>query len=329
MQIIDLSFADLFIGGTPSSCWMKSSTDSLIRNRIPQELFNELAAFREALLAAHKDHQGQPFYFKWGQETTRSFRVTPIETVHNKPLFVCRSHLAKARSLQELNWPPQICDYLFRQPVKEGLFLFMGSMGAGKTTSASSFVMQHVSKFGGVAMTIEYPKEMDIEGEWGNGSIYQTEIPSEAMLGETLRGMLGSSANILYPSEIKSSDSAHEVVNLSLTGHPIVSTLHAPNLADGLLRFSRLLNGQNDGLAGALKAAFHIQLIPGDRPGVKPDSGSPALVSDLKPFKTIIRPLLILPETKDAICSNIRSGNFGFLNNEIDRQGRLFMGGRL
>lgn len=329
MQINDLAFVDLFVGDTPVSSWMKPSTSSLVRTHVPQMLHGELLALREALLVGYHDHKGHPFYFKWGQEATRSYRVTCIQTIHDKPLFVCRSHLPTPKTLLELNWPPSICEYLMRQPVKDGLFLFMGSMGAGKTTAAASFVVQQVSTFGGVAMTIEYPQEMDLEGEWGKGSIYQTEIESEALLGEALRGMLGSSANLLYPSEIKSSDSANEVVNLGLTGHPIVSTLHAPNLADGLLRFSRLLSSQNDGLAGALRAAFYIQLIPNDPSTPAPDGAPVLLVDDMKPVKPIVRPLFMLPDTKDAICSNIRSGNFALLNNEIDRQARLFQGNKL
>lgn len=279
---------------------------------------------REALLAGYHEHHGRPFHFTWEQEPVRSYRVTCIETMHDKPLFVCRSHLPSPKTLLELNWPPSICEYLMRKPIEDGLFLFMGSMGAGKTTSAASFVIQQVSTFGGVAMTIEYPQEMELEGEWGKGSIYQTEIESEALLGEALRGMLGSSANILYPSEIKSSDSANEVVNLALTGHPIVSTLHAPNLTDGLLRFSRLLSSQNDGLAGALRAALYIQLPPHDPLNFASEDAPPLLVEVAKPVRPIIRPLFMLPETKEAICSNIRSGNFTFLNNEIDRQLRLF-----
>lgn len=329
MHLNDLSFVDLFVGDSPQASWTKATTNSLVKELVPKELHEEVGDFYLALIKEHQDFKGRPFYFKWTRGSERSFRVTPIETIRQRPLFVCRSHVARPGTLQELNWPSTVCDYLMRQPVRDGLFLFMGSMGAGKTTSATSFVMGQVATFGGVAMTIEYPREMDLEGDHGHGSIYQTEIESEAHLGGALRGMLGSSANILYPSEIKSSDSANEVVNLSLTGHPVVTTLHAPNLADGLLRFSRLLDQRNDGLAGALKAAFHIHLVPPDPPGFRPKSaGLDQLNGDVS-AKVVLHSLFMLSETKDAISSNIRSGNFGFLNNEIERQGRLFQAGKL
>lgn len=326
MALLDLSFSDLFVGADPGTCWVKATPDAREMTFIPTDLHEEVGRLRAKLI--ERSH-GHPFSFEWGDDKRERLRVKPVTTAHVDPLFVCRRLAGRPRPLLELGWPPRLVDHLLSRPVRSGLVLFIGAMDSGKTTSASSYTVEYVARHGGVAMTVEVPIEMDLEGRHERGMVYQTEVESDDDLGPALRGMLRSSANLLFPGEVKTDSAAREVLTLSTSGHPVVTTFHGPDLPTGLRRFARHTGDQNAALADALTAVFHLTLrnSVNDEAREQPASlpGRPAGPGR----RLLVAPLLLLPENREKIRSAIRGGNFHQLESEIERQRRLLLGGGL
>lgn len=326
MFLLGLPFSDLFVSEDPASSWFKATPDAGDRMDIPEALFAEIAQLRCALI---EHSRGHPFSLEWGEGSRERLRVKPIKTAYVDPLFVCRRLASRPRPLKDLGMPPQVVDRLLDQPARSGLILFMGSMGAGKTTAASSFTVEYIARHGGIAMTVEAPIEMDLEGCYGRGVIYQTEVEHDDDMGSALRGMLRSSANLLFCGEVKKDSAAREVLMLGTSGHPVVTTFHAPDLPTGLMRFARLTGDQNDALADALTAVFHLTLRASvNHPSPPVTAGLPGRFAPPARLLTV-SPLLVIPETRDKVRSAIRSGNFHQLESEIDRQRRLLLGGGL
>ncbi len=324
MELLDLPFSDLFLDANPASSWIKATPDAREMQFVPEAFFPEIEALRRDLLARSTT---QSFSIEWGNPRRERLRVKPLMTAHVEPLFVCRRFAGTPKPLVELGMPPAVVDRLLSRPVRNGLILFIGSMAAGKTTAASSFTVEYVSRHGGVAMTVEAPIEMDLEGRHGNGIVYQTEVESDDDMGPALRGMLRSAANLLFCGEVKTDVAAREVLNLATSGHPVVTTFHGPDLPTGLLRFARSTGDQNDALAHALTAVFHLTLRnPRLLPGVPLPSGLPGHPAPPDRLLTV-SPLLVVDGTRDHVRSAIRSGNFDQLGSEIERQRRLFLGG--
>lgn len=326
MELFDLAFSDLFVAVEPASSWIKATPDAREMEGVPEQFHDELGELRQALLEQSK---GNAFSLWWGQEPRERLRVKPMTTARVDPLFVCRRFTGRPRPLKELGMAPTLVDRLLEKPVRNGLILFMGAMGAGKTTAASAYTVDYVSKHGGVAVTVEAPMEMDIEGRHGRGVVYQTEVESDEELGPALRGMLRSAANLLFPGEVKTDGAAREVLMLSTSGHPVVTTFHAPDLPTGLMRYARATGDQYDALADALTAVFHLSLQ--NAGNAAPSEASRTLPGrPIQPERLLkVAPLLVISETRERVRSAIRSGNFHQLESEIDRQKRMLLGGRL
>lgn len=330
MALLDISFSDLFIGSDLASSSYKATPDSRILSPLPANETTEFNALRASLLDRW---QGNPndFRLEWG--TTPQpvlLRVKPIRTAYITPLFVCRRSAPRPGSMLDLGFPPEIVKRLLERPFKTGVVLFIGQMASGKSTAASAFILDYTRLHGGICLTVESPIEMDLEGPYGDGYVYQHEVKSEDEMARELRGMLRSSANMLFPSEAKYDETVREINGLATTGHRVVTTFHGSDIPSGLARWSRQSGGQNDALADGLAAVFHLTLNHYDNQAAQqPARGN--LPGHFAPPPRLLQvsPLLVLPENQTVIRSNIRSGAFQQLNSEIERQKNMFLTGGL
>lgn len=115
----------------------------------------------------------------------------------------------------------------------EGLLLFTGPTGSGKTTSLYA-VLQLLNAPERKIVTIEDPIEYRIEG------IEQVQVDASAGFDfpQALRAVLRQDPNIIMVGEIRDKETAEIAVNAALTGHLVLSTLHTNSAAAA---FSRLL----------------------------------------------------------------------------------------
>jgi type II secretory ATPase GspE/PulE/Tfp pilus assembly ATPase PilB-like protein len=102
-----------------------------------------------------------------------------------------------------------------------GLFVITGPTGSGKTTTLYS-MLQEIRTTGRNIMTLEQPIEYRLEG------IRQTEI-QEGVMGyaDGLRSILRHDPDVIYVAEIRDKETATTAVRAALTGHLVLTTLHA------------------------------------------------------------------------------------------------------
>ncbi len=119
----------------------------------------------------------------------------------------------------------------------QGLIVLTGPTGCGKTTTMYS-ALAHLHQTRGAKAsiaTIEDPIEIDVP------FLSQTQVDHTAGLsfGQTLRAVLRQDPNILMIGEIRDAETARTAVEAGLTGHLILTTLHADSTA-GV--FNRLID---------------------------------------------------------------------------------------
>jgi type II secretory ATPase GspE/PulE/Tfp pilus assembly ATPase PilB-like protein len=116
----------------------------------------------------------------------------------------------------------------------QGLVLITGPTGSGKTTTLYALI-NSVNDEGVNIHTIEDPIEYEIEG------INQTQTdPSHGLTFATgLRALLRSDPDVILIGECRDQETATSAINASLTGHLVLTTLHAN---DSLRAVSRLLS---------------------------------------------------------------------------------------
>lgn len=135
-------------------------------------------------------------------------------------------------SLENLDFSKDNCDKIqsaLRRPY--GMILATGPTGSGKTTTLYTLIKKLNTKE--VSMvTIEDPVEYAIAGV--------TQIQANAKSGLTfangLRSILRQDPNVIMIGEIRDGETAGIAVNIALTGHIILSTLHTNDAATTLPR---------------------------------------------------------------------------------------------
>ena len=136
------------------------------------------------------------------------------------------------RCLGELGLSEQN-EKLLRQLVHRpsGMLIACGPMNSGKTTSLYA-ILQELNSPELNIMTIEDPVEGVIDG------INQIEVNPKAGLGfaEGLRAILRMDANAIMVGEIRDETTAQIAVRAALTGHLLITTLHARDSITALFR---------------------------------------------------------------------------------------------
>lgn len=152
--------------------------------------------------------------------------------------FCMRKMPKKVPDLDMLGYPPALTKYLAGLGKASGLILIGGPTGSGKTTTISSLLREYLIKHGGFAYTIEDPFEMPLDGEYQalNGSIgicRQTQ-PINDNWGDSLRSALRSRPRYILVGEIRNPEAASECLRAATSGHLVLSTIHANNVADAI-----------------------------------------------------------------------------------------------
>ncbi|MDA0629118.1 ATPase, T2SS/T4P/T4SS family, partial [Acinetobacter baumannii] len=139
-------------------------------------------------------------------------------------VFVLRRFPAKVPTFESLNLHNGYVSKLMQQRLS-GLIVIAGPFGAGKTTTASALIAARLSKFGGVAITIEDPPEMPLEGKHGEGVCYQTWA-DRGGFGDATRKMARFAPSIIFLGEVRDAETAAEALRASINGRLVVCTAH-------------------------------------------------------------------------------------------------------
>lgn len=116
----------------------------------------------------------------------------------------------------------------------QGLVLITGPTGSGKTTTLYALI-NSVNDENVNIHTIEDPIEYEIEGI----NQTQTDPTHDLTFATGLRALLRSDPDVILIGECRDTETATSAINASLTGHLVLTTLHAN---DSLRAVSRLLS---------------------------------------------------------------------------------------
>jgi type II secretory ATPase GspE/PulE/Tfp pilus assembly ATPase PilB-like protein len=151
-------------------------------------------------------------------------RVATYPTVTGEKIVLRLFAPAGARSLDELEFPAgavaELKNFL-RQ--NAGLLLLTGPAGSGKTTTIYA-CLRHLAEGGGRhIITVEDPVEQIIP------RVMQTEVNEARGLNfaKAARHLLRQDPQVLVIGEIRDDETASLAVRAALTGHQVISTLHA------------------------------------------------------------------------------------------------------
>ena len=160
-------------------------------------------------------------------------RIAILPTTHGEQVVLRILHRAVSKpDLEQLGMTPPIRE-LFERAIRQpyGAVVVCGPTGSGKTTTLYT-ALHMLNDPGRVLMTIEDPVEYQIPG------VNQIEISPKSGLtfSSGLRTILRSDPDVLLVGEIRDEETARIAMQAGMTGHLVLTTLHAHNAAGSIAR---------------------------------------------------------------------------------------------
>jgi type II secretory ATPase GspE/PulE/Tfp pilus assembly ATPase PilB-like protein len=184
-------------------------------------------------------------------------RVATYPTVTGEKIVLRLFNASTIRTLSELDFPAEIrsdLERFLRQTA--GLLLLTGPAGSGKTTTIYACLTELAGKGGRHIITIEDPAEQIIPG------IMQTEV-SEARgldFAKAARHLLRQDPQVLVIGEIRDVETANIAVRAALTGHLVITTLHAGS-CKGVFERLLVLCSDHSAVAASVELVLNQRLL--------------------------------------------------------------------
>ncbi|MGC3958930.1 MAG: ATPase, T2SS/T4P/T4SS family [Verrucomicrobiota bacterium] len=184
-------------------------------------------------------------------------RVATYPTVTGEKIVLRLFNIATTKTIRELEIPDTAATELesfLRQSA--GLLLLTGPAGSGKTTTIYA-CLRHLAELGGRhIITVEDPVEQVLPG------IMQTEINDAIGLdfARAARHLLRQDPQVLVLGEIRDEATAQLAVRAGLTGHLVISTLHAGS-CQGVLERLLTMCPDHSAVAAALELIVNQRLL--------------------------------------------------------------------
>ncbi|KKR21915.1 MAG: General secretory pathway protein E [Candidatus Moranbacteria bacterium GW2011_GWA2_39_41] len=225
----------------------REDIDSVIRFRIdgvlhdvallPQSLHNQVISRIKVLARLQTDEHQKPQDGKIEFPIEREkvdVRVSLVPIMEGEKVVMrLLSERSRRFSLANLGMDEQDLKKIhdaYEKPY--GMVLATGPTGCGKTTSLYT-ILKILNERNVNIMTIEDPVEYDLEG------VNQIQVNTKANLtfATGLRSILRQDPNIILVGEIRDKETANIAINLAMTGHLVLSTLHTNDAATAIPRF--------------------------------------------------------------------------------------------
>lgn len=263
MPLADLKFTDLYLGGSAS--WMTGTPGHAGNpSPAPPELAEALEDLRKACAVEQEKTARNEFSIV---HHGVAYRVSCLPS-QRELVYVLRRAPATVPRLDSLGLGTgQYAELM--APELTGLIIVAGAFGQGKTTTASALVASRLEAHGGVAVTVEDPPEMPLEGQWGRGVCYQTR-GEQGQFAQACRHVARWAPNLLFIGEVRDQEPAVEALRAAINGSLVICTLHADSATSAVERMYTLASNGNSGdggndvaslLAQGLAVVMHQALI--------------------------------------------------------------------
>lgn len=163
-----------------------------------------------------------------------SVRVATVGSNYGENLFLRILYKRKFdSSLDELGMIPEQVDIVRKSVSKPyGIIVTTGPTGSGKTTTLYAMIREILTYGLKNIITIEDPVEYDF------GGITQIQVnpKAEITFASVLRAVMREDPDVILVGEIRDAETLHTAISAALSGHLVLSTLHANNAVSAVAR---------------------------------------------------------------------------------------------
>jgi len=184
-------------------------------------------------------------------------RVATYPTVTGEKIVLRLFNTPEVRTLEQLEFAEVTqaqLDWFLRQA--SGVLLLTGPAGSGKTTTIYACLRKLVELGGRHVITVEDPAEQIVPG------VMQTEVNEARGLdfAKAARHLLRQDPQVLVIGEIRDEETANICLRAGLTGHLVISTLHAGS-CKGVFERLGVLCRDPSAVASSLEVVLNQRLL--------------------------------------------------------------------
>lgn len=235
---LSLKASDIHFSPTRSGIQVRFRIDGVLQDVsfIPQvrqnEIISRLKILSKLRIDEHQNPQDGRFCFYNGDCLVNiRVSITPTHYGENAVLRLL-SENENDLNFEDLGFSEQLQETINRS-IKNtyGMMLVTGPTGSGKTTTLYN-ILKKLNRRGIAIITIEDPIEYAISG------INQIQVNNKTGLNFSngLRTILRQDPDIIMVGEIRDKETAGLAINTALTGHLVLSTLHANDAPSTITR---------------------------------------------------------------------------------------------
>lgn len=203
---------------------------------------------------------------------------------------------------------------------KSRLVVFCGETDSGKSTTLAVLLRSILDARPWMATTIEDPAELPLAGQYKQGYCVQRSV-ERGEFSEGLRDALRTNPDVILLGEIRDHETASTALSAAITGHLVLSTVHAGDIIQAVRRLivqGGTAHGNADSadlLANCLYCVIHQRLVRSD--DVK---AATAVKAGLSARRLEVNVLF----NNKAVQTHIRENRAERLQDEIQTQARRF-----
>ncbi len=187
----------------------------------------------------------------------RTIRVSILPTLNGEQAVLRISSQNEIIPFHDLKLTSFAQNALLKETEKrEGGIFLCGPTGSGKTTLLYA-LLQKLQGSGSNIITLEDPVERSLP----NTTQVQINPQSGLDYTETLKTVLRQDPDILLLGEIRDKESAEAAIQLILTGHLVLTTLHARTVIEIFMRLKHF-GIQNYDLLQSVNVLLSLRLLP-------------------------------------------------------------------
>lgn len=240
MRLLEIKFADLYLG--KEAAWMTAVPDKPDPWPVPEELRSEADSLRRSceveVRSANADsisgHTEADFRLRLEKSILRGSVIRSLTDT----VYVLRRFSQEVTPFESINIMKPVKEALMAKNLT-GLVVIGGTYGQGKTTTASGLTISRTSHHGGIAITIENPPELPMEGQHGSGVCYQT-VAVKGSFAESCRNAMRWAPSIILLGEIRDGETAVEALRASMNGRLVICTAHGEDVISTIRRLHSL-----------------------------------------------------------------------------------------
>ena len=230
--------SDIHIEPTEESVRVRYRIDGVLHNAatlpkgVQSALVSRIKVLARMDIAERRRPQDGHFAMTVSGEDV-DFRVASIETANGEKVAMrILNKSANIFSMADLGFQPdtlRIYNQLLESPF--GMILVSGPTGSGKTTTLYASLLRLDAMVNNI-MTIEDPIEYHFQG------INQTQVNDQAGItfAGGLRGLLRLDPDMMLVGEIRDHETASVAAQAALTGHLVLTSIHANDASSAITR---------------------------------------------------------------------------------------------